>query len=176
MSDLYNLNARIRAPWGRLLTRSDYEKLLASPGLPEIAASLRETPYGFFIESVGRGISDAGRMEEALRRNFQETLSRLLSVSGGDCREAVRLLLGSWEVQAVKTVLRGKAAGIPPEEIPHAFERFRLRARAGHGSPDGAGLGLAIVRELTEAMGGSVAVENLPGRGARFTIRLPTIA
>jgi signal transduction histidine kinase len=33
---------------------------------------------------------------------------------------------------------------------------------------------LAIVRELTEAMGGSVAVENLPAHGARFTIRLPT--
>jgi V/A-type H+-transporting ATPase subunit C len=117
MSDLYYLNARIRAMWGRLLTRNDYEKILAAPGLPEIAASLRETPYGFFIESVGRGISDAGRMEEALRRNFQETLSRLLSMSGGDCREAVRLLLGSWEVQAVKTVLRGRAAGLPPEEI-----------------------------------------------------------
>ena len=64
--------------------------------------------------------------------------------------------------------------GIPPEQIPHAFERFRLRERAGRGSPDGAGLGLAIVRELTEAMGGSAGVENLPARGARFSVRLPT--
>jgi len=63
--------------------------------------------------------------------------------------------------------------GIPEEEIPRAFERFRLRARAGRGSAQGAGLGLAIVRELTEAMGGSVAVENLPDRGALFTVRLP---
>ncbi len=63
--------------------------------------------------------------------------------------------------------------GIPAEEVPHAFERFHLRARAGHGSPDGAGLGLAIVRELAEAMGGSAEVENLPARGARFLIRLP---
>jgi signal transduction histidine kinase len=39
----------------------------------------------------------------------------------------------------------------------------------------GAGLGLAIVRELTEAMGGSVEVENLPAGGARFTIRLPAV-
>lgn len=64
--------------------------------------------------------------------------------------------------------------GIAVEEIPQAFERFHLRARAEHGSPDGAGLGLAIVRELSEAMGGSAAVENLPAQGARFTIRLPT--
>ncbi|MFL5901339.1 MAG: ATP-binding protein [Solirubrobacterales bacterium] len=51
--------------------------------------------------------------------------------------------------------------------------RFHLRGQAGHNSPDGAGLGLAIVRELTEAMGGSVAVENLFTQGARFTVRLP---
>jgi len=63
--------------------------------------------------------------------------------------------------------------GIPPEEIPRAFERFHLRAQAGRGSPEGAGLGLAIVRELSEAMGGSVEVENLPARGARFTVCLP---
>ena len=63
--------------------------------------------------------------------------------------------------------------GIPPAELPHAFERFHLRGRAEHGSPDGAGLGLAIVRELSEAMGGSALVENLPAQGVRFTIRLP---
>ena len=64
--------------------------------------------------------------------------------------------------------------GIPPEQIPRAFERFHLRAEAGHGSAEGAGLGLAIVRELSEAMGGTVEVENLPARGARFTVRLPS--
>ncbi len=63
--------------------------------------------------------------------------------------------------------------GIPVEEIPRAFERFHLRTVAGRGSPAGAGLGLAIVRELSEAMGGSVKVENLPAQGACFTIRLP---
>jgi len=64
--------------------------------------------------------------------------------------------------------------GIPEQELPRAFERFHLRAVAGRGSPEGAGLGLAIVRELSEAMGGEVAVENLPSQGACFTVRLPT--
>lgn len=67
-----------------------------------------------------------------------------------------------------------RGPGIPAAEIPRAFERFHLRAAAGHNSTEGAGLGLAIVRELTEAMGGSAAVENLPGGGARFSVRLPT--
>jgi len=66
-----------------------------------------------------------------------------------------------------------RGPGIPEAEIDHAFERFHLRSRSG-GIGEGAGLGLAIVRELTEAMGGQASVENLPGRGARFTIRLPT--
>jgi signal transduction histidine kinase len=67
-----------------------------------------------------------------------------------------------------------RGPGIPEAEIPRAFERFHLRSRAGNGSAEGAGLGLAIVHELTEAMGGAVAVENLPGGGARFTVRLPS--
>jgi signal transduction histidine kinase len=66
-----------------------------------------------------------------------------------------------------------RGPGIPAAELPQAFERFHLRARTGNGSPEGAGLGLAIVRELTEAMGGTVTAENLPGGGALFTVRLP---
>jgi signal transduction histidine kinase len=76
-------------------------------------------------------------------------------------------------VAAGEVRVADQGPGIPEEEIPRAFERFHLRARAGRGSEQGAGLGLAIVRELSEAMGGSVAVENLPARGARFTVRLP---
>ena len=64
--------------------------------------------------------------------------------------------------------------GIPHGELDHAFERFRLRDQLGRGSSDGAGLGLAIVKELVEAMGGGVAVESAEGRGARFTVRLPS--
>jgi signal transduction histidine kinase len=72
--------------------------------------------------------------------------------------------------------VRDRGPGIPEAELPRAFERFHLRSRAGNASPDGAGLGLAIVRELTEAMGGTASAENLPGGGAGFTIRLPATA
>lgn len=82
--------------------------------------------------------------------------------------EAVTIAAGPGELR-----VSDNGPGIPEPELPRAFERFHLRARGGNGSPDGAGLGLAIVRELTEAMGGTVAVENLPGGGARFTVRLP---
>jgi signal transduction histidine kinase len=69
--------------------------------------------------------------------------------------------------------VRDEGPGIPEEDLPQAFDRFHLRRRHG-GSPDGAGTGLAIVRELTEAMGGSVGVRNPSGGGAEFNLRFPT--
>ena len=69
-----------------------------------------------------------------------------------------------------------RGPGVPVEDMPRAFERFHLRMRSGRGSVEGAGLGLAIVRELTEAMGGRASVAEAPQGGARFTVRLPEAA
>lgn len=64
--------------------------------------------------------------------------------------------------------------GIPPEFLPHVFERFRQADSGTARQHGGLGLGLAIVRHLTELHGGSVQAENLSnGAGARFTIKLP---
>jgi signal transduction histidine kinase len=59
--------------------------------------------------------------------------------------------------------------GIAPEHLEHVFERFY---RVDGARASGSGLGLAIARELTELMGGSVAVVSRPGETA-FTIALP---
>jgi two-component system sensor histidine kinase BaeS len=63
--------------------------------------------------------------------------------------------------------------GIERKDLPRAFERFFLHDRYGGERQVGTGLGLAVVKELTEAMGGTVEVASEPGRGTRFTIRLP---
>jgi signal transduction histidine kinase len=62
--------------------------------------------------------------------------------------------------------------GIPPESLPHVFERFYRvdESRARH--TGGAGLGLAIVKQLVEAHGGRVWVES-SGEGSRFSFALP---
>ena len=117
MSDLFYLDTRLHAMRAQLLSRREVETILALPDLSSIAAALRETPYGRFIESTGGEVPEAARIEEALRRNVSQTLARLLVLASGDCAEAVRLVLGRWEVQAVKTILRGIVSGASPAEI-----------------------------------------------------------
>jgi two-component system sensor histidine kinase PilS (NtrC family) len=57
--------------------------------------------------------------------------------------------------------------GIPPAELSRIFTPF-FTTKA-----EGTGLGLAVVQRIVDAHGGSVEVDSAPGRGARFTVRLP---
>jgi signal transduction histidine kinase len=63
--------------------------------------------------------------------------------------------------------------GVAPDRLARIFERFYRADDARDRETGGAGLGLAIVRELVEAMGGTVAAESVPGEGSRFSFTLP---
>ena len=65
-----------------------------------------------------------------------------------------------------------RGPGVKPDEHEAIFERFRQGSAQGNGG--GFGLGLAIGRELAERMGGSLAVGDASGPGARFVLRLPS--
>lgn len=60
--------------------------------------------------------------------------------------------------------------GIPPADLPRIFERFYRGSREGE--PGGAGLGLAIAKEVAEAHGGGVSVESREGLGSTFSFTL----
>jgi two-component system sensor histidine kinase BaeS len=62
--------------------------------------------------------------------------------------------------------------GIPDEHLPHIFDRFYKADAAREGVSGGSGLGLSIVKAIVERHGGSVGVDNGPGRTV-FTMRLP---
>jgi len=62
--------------------------------------------------------------------------------------------------------------GIPSEDIKRVFERFYRVDKARSRPVGGTGLGLPIVKQVVEQMGGSVSVESVLGRGAKFTILL----
>jgi signal transduction histidine kinase len=63
--------------------------------------------------------------------------------------------------------------GIPPDKAQLLFERFSQIDNSATRHYSGTGIGLALVRQLAELMGGSVGVDSEPGRGSRFHVRLP---
>lgn len=70
----------------------------------------------------------------------------------------------------VRFSVRDEGAGIPPEAMPHVFHRFY---RVPGQSKPGAGIGLAIAREIVVAHGGTIACSNAPGGGADFHFLVP---
>ena len=76
----------------------------------------------------------------------------------------------------VEIAVRDSGIGIATEFLPHVFERFRQQDGGTTRRYGGLGLGLAIVRNLVELHGGSVAAHSDgEGHGSLFTVRLPTV-
>jgi PAS domain S-box-containing protein len=74
----------------------------------------------------------------------------------------------------VVITVRDTGQGIEPEFLPHVFDRFRQADSSSVRKHGGLGLGLAIVRQLVELHGGTIAAHSDGiGHGATFTIRLP---
>jgi signal transduction histidine kinase len=63
--------------------------------------------------------------------------------------------------------------GIPPDQLPHVFERFYRTDKARARETGGSGLGLAIVQRLVEMQGGQIWAGSTAGQGTTFSIALP---
>lgn len=72
----------------------------------------------------------------------------------------------------VELTVQDRGAGIDPGDRRHIFEPFYRGARAREAQIPGTGLGLSLVRQMMEAMGGRVTVESEPGNGSSFTLCL----
>ncbi|MGI9174677.1 MAG: ATP-binding protein [Rhodothermales bacterium] len=70
-------------------------------------------------------------------------------------------------------VVKDTGQGIPTEELPYIFDRFRQVERSQVRSHEGSGIGLALAKELVDLHGGTIAVVSELGFGTRFTVRLP---
>jgi signal transduction histidine kinase len=86
---------------------------------------------------------------------------------------SVQLRVESRSPGTVTFAVRDRGPGVSPEEREAIFDRFhQSESSAAHS--EGAGLGLYIARQLTEAMGGWITLESEPGDGATFIVTIPT--
>jgi two-component system sensor histidine kinase ChvG len=106
---------------------------------------------------------------ERLVQAFENLLANAISFSPPGATVAVA---ARQEGAAVVVDVDDSGPGIPPEHRERVFDRFFTNRPPGGDEPHD-GLGLAIVRAVVEGYGGSVAVSDRPGGGARLTVKLP---
>ncbi len=111
-------------------------------------------------------LADGRRLEQALSNLLHNAVRH--TPPGG-----IVAVMATAEEEAVRIEVRDTGEGIPSDELPHVWERFYRGESARAEDSRGAGLGLALVRELTEAMGGTVEVESVLGQGSCFMVKLP---
>jgi len=73
----------------------------------------------------------------------------------------------------VTIVVADTGAGIPPNQLPHIFDKFFQADNQAQAATKGTGLGLAIAKEIVGAHGGDIATESKVGEGTTFTVTLP---
>jgi signal transduction histidine kinase len=143
-----------------------------------LAPQAREADVTLTLEIPERVLvaGDADRLAQVFANLLDNAVAH--TPAGGQVTLAARRVE---EEPAIEVVVADTGEGIPAESLPRVFERFyqvdpaRQRGRGGASSRAcrGAGLGLAITREIVEAHGGTIAVESVVGLGSKFTVWLP---
>ncbi|WDM02898.1 HAMP domain-containing protein [Alicyclobacillus cycloheptanicus] len=116
---------------------------------------------------------DAGTMpgdRDMLDRVLDNLLSNALKYTpaGGRIVLSARVKRNVLEVRVADT-----GVGIPPEDLPHVFERFYRVDKARSRRKGGSGLGLALVREITELHGGDIRLESRVDGGTTVILTFP---
>jgi len=103
-----------------------------------------------------------------LRRGFVNLVENAAKYSPAGSDIEVGMVLSP---RMFVVAVRDQGIGIPPEDLPRLFQRFRRASNVG--GIAGTGLGLATAREIFECHGGTLTVESLIGVGSTFEVRLP---
>lgn len=143
----------------------------------DVAAILTDAALDASVTHPSRKVSTAIEPEltttgddARLRQVVNNVLHNALTHAGPDATLAV---VGYREGNNVVMEVDDDGVGMSAEESGHAFDRFWRANTSRTRRTNGAGLGLSIVRAISEAHGGRVVLESAPGRGTRVRIVLP---
>jgi two-component system OmpR family sensor kinase/two-component system sensor histidine kinase BaeS len=120
-------------------------------------------------ENVPDVLGDADRLAQVLRNLLSNALRH--TPAGGQVIVHVGRAGEQAEIRVADT-----GSGVASEDLPHVFDRFYRGDKGGSRRGGGAGLGLAITRQLVVAHGGQIAVVSQTGTGATFTVTLPALS
>jgi signal transduction histidine kinase/DNA-binding response OmpR family regulator len=157
--------------------------VVAQPG--DVVADLRLWVASFESLAKSRGIAlilnqnrpeqparyDADKLEKIVTNLLSNALK--FSGNGGQVRVDAQ-----YQTTSLTLTVADTGIGIPPDALPHIFDRFYQRttdAVTEWQRPDqtGTGVGLALVKELTQLLGGTITVASIVGEGTTFTLTLP---
>ena len=121
---------------------------------------------------IGAAMTDPARLGQILLN----LLSNAVKFTRAGTVTIETELEGEGAARALHLRIADTGPGIPEESLQHVFEEF-VTLETGYARQEGGtGLGLAVTRRLTEAMGGEIGVESEPGDGSLFWVRLPMVA
>jgi two-component system sensor histidine kinase ResE len=147
----------------------------------ELSGLLHHLDESFQVLADQRGIRFHLSLHDGLPETIHWDADRINEVLGNLLSNAFKFTPERGEVEltvlptdhSVQMEVRDTGAGIPPEQLPHIFEKFYQADNQRAAAHAGTGLGLAIAREIVEAHNGTIAVDSTPGVGTTFTIVLP---
>jgi len=152
------------------------------PRALQLAALFDDLERAFHVLAVQRGVEFRLTLGDGLPDEVQWDPDRINEVMGNLLANAFKFTPsgGTVELSAtpadnhVRIEVRDSGAGIPPDQLPHIFEKFYQADNQGAASAMGTGLGLAIAKEIVEAHRGEISCDSVLGEGTTFTLLLPT--
>ncbi|MGF1472698.1 MAG: sensor histidine kinase [Rubrobacteraceae bacterium] len=162
-----------------LLTRLDSGKVSVRRESFDLSRTIVETADRFATRAEAENVALATDVSGKLpaRGDAERTGQILAALLDNALRFAPRnsriSVAGSREDGRVRATVSDNGPGIPPEHLPHIFDRFYRAEEARTRSGGGTGLGLSIARDLARAQGGELGAGNMKGGGAVFTLTLP---
>jgi two-component system, OmpR family, sensor histidine kinase BaeS len=160
------------------LARYESENLILNKTDFDISELVANIVKNFETDFVGKGIGISFNYSEEKINADKDKISQVIinlmsnalkyTPQGGSVEINIKGSETDTEIQIQDTGM-----GIPPEDLPHIFERFYRADKSRNRMTGGSGIGLAIVKAIIEAHKGSVTVKSELNKGTGFTVLLP---